>query len=378
MKTIPIILLLLLMSLASTAQDSLQSVSLAQTEAVDTSKVAEVSIPKIKQKVSKVRNNKAISRVKPDTTLSRIMYQDSVILTRIDKLGVDVNSLSEETSKLGKVIANEQNRQFQSLLSMKRIYICFSLAVLIILAVFLLYSKYQKLFFTRAVSELKDSFDGLTTNLNILIARQSDGLKENIAVHASELKNAVDGRTSQLKEIIDGQTSELKESFKQINANEPITEVLLSPTEMDCVAYNDAVQAFVNINNYIYDLRRHNSLIIPYILWFTSENMKQPHVDISNVSEDDRSKIALLVSKIDQFKQNHMQAINRYLSRTRNGESYAACLRCPIKGQFDPELDQHLLGEDLKPGEEIHSVYKIGYLFRDSKAYPYREKSLII
>ena len=150
MKTIPIILLLLLMSLASTAQDSLQSVSLAQTEAVDTSKVAEVSIPKIKQKVSKVRNNKAISRVKPDTTLSRIMYQDSVILTRIDKLGVDVNSLSEETSKLGKVIANEQNRQFQSLLSMKRIYICFSLAVLIILAVFfvlaiLLYSKYQKL-----------------------------------------------------------------------------------------------------------------------------------------------------------------------------------------------------------------------------------------
>ena len=126
MKTIPIILLLLLMSLASTAQDSLQSVSLAQTEAVDTSKVAEVSIPKIKQKVSKVRNNKAISRVKPDTTLSRIMYQDSVILTRIDKLGVDVNSLSEETSKLGKVIANEQNRQFQSLLSMKRIYICFS------------------------------------------------------------------------------------------------------------------------------------------------------------------------------------------------------------------------------------------------------------
>lgn len=151
MKTIPIILLLLLMSLASTAQDSLLSVSLAQTEAVDISKVAKVSIPKIKQKVSKIRNNKAISRVKPDTTLSRIMYQDSVILTRIDKLGVDVNSLSEETSKLGKVIANEQNRQFQSLLSMKRIYICFSLAVLIILAIFfvlaiLLYSKYQKLF----------------------------------------------------------------------------------------------------------------------------------------------------------------------------------------------------------------------------------------
>ena len=128
--------------------------------------------------------------------------------------------------------------------------------------------------------------------MNKLIARQSDGLKENIAVHASELKNAVDGRTSQLKEIIDEQTSELKESFKQINANEPITEILLSPTEMDCVAYDDAVQAFVNINNYIYDLRRHNSLIIPYILWFTSENMKQPHVDISNVSEDDRSKIA--------------------------------------------------------------------------------------
>lgn len=434
MKTISIILLLLL-PFVSRAQDSLQSVSSAPVDTIHSSEVVksnihqnETRLPPINKQnhfsvkpdttlfrimsqdsviLSKINelevdiNNlaKTLSlgmvsikklneqnhfSVKPDATLSRIMSQDSVILSRIDEFGVDINNTIAKTLSLGMASAKEQNEQLQSLLFMIRISICLLVAVLIVLVAFfalsiLLYSKRQKQICTETKSELKGIFNGLTSELNDFISRQSSELKECIIGQTSELKNGIDGLTSQLQELIARQTSELKEGYiGQTNAEEQIEEPLLPPTERERVAYDDAVQAFVNINNYIYDLKRYNSLITPYILWLVNENVEHPHVDISSVSDEDRSRIALLVSKIDQFKQNHVQAINRYLSRTMKGKNYATCLRCPIKGHFDPALDQHLLGEDLEHGEEIHSVYKIGFLFPDSKAHPYREKSLII
>lgn len=148
-------------------------------------------------------------------------------------------------------------------------------------------------------------------------------------------------------------------------------------SDADVVAYNDAIQAFVNINNNIYGLKKHNALITPYMMWLVSDCPK-PNVDASSISDEERSKVALLASHIEQFKKNYEQAIRRYLIRSKNEKAFEDCIRCPIDGTFNPELDQHLLGLDFENGEKIRSVYKMGFLFPDSKAYPYREKSLII
>lgn len=148
-------------------------------------------------------------------------------------------------------------------------------------------------------------------------------------------------------------------------------------SDADVVAYNNAIQAFVNINNYIYDLKKHNTLITPYMMWIVSDCPK-PNVDTTSVSDEERSKVALLASQIEQFKNNYEQAIRRYLIRSKNVETFEDCIRCPLYGTFNPELDQHLLGQDLEKGEKIRSVYKMGFHFPGSKAYPYREKSLIL
>ncbi len=68
-------------------------------------------------------------------------------------------------------------------------------------------------------------------------------------------------------------------------------------SEEDLVAYNDSVQAFVNINDYIYGLKRYNTLILPYISWFACGGEK-PHVCCDTLSDEERSNIALLVMKI--------------------------------------------------------------------------------
>ena len=175
----------------------------------------------------------------------------------------------------------------------------------------------------------------------------------------------------------------IENSVDELNHDNIVTTSPIAENEVpqlsdaDVVAYNDAIQAFVNIDNYIYDLKKHNALITPWMMWLASDCPK-PNVVTSSLPDEERTKVSLLVSKIEQFKNNHEQAINRYLIRSKSQKTFEDCVRCPLKGSFNSELDQHLLGEDLEDGEEIRSVYKMGYHFPDSKAYPYREKSLIL
>lgn len=176
-----------------------------------------------------------------------------------------------------------------------------------------------------------------------------------------------------------GQSLAKPENAAEINGTQIQTvNSVGSLTENDMIAYDDAVQAFVNINDSIYDLRRYNALIVPYIFWFANENQQVPILDLSSLSDETRSKVALLASRIEQFKKNYEQTITRCVSRIKPNEKFTDCLRCPLNGKFDPDLDQHLLGEDLALGAEIHSVYKLGFLFPSSRNYPYREKALII
>ena len=141
MKTIPIILLLLLFPFVSMAQDSLQSVYSVPGDSIHSSEVVKYNITR-----NETRNDFS---EKPDTTLSRIMLQDSVILSKIDEIGVDINNFVAKTLSLGMASAKKQNEQLQSLLVMIRISVCLLVAVIVILVAFfvlliLLYSNAKK------------------------------------------------------------------------------------------------------------------------------------------------------------------------------------------------------------------------------------------
>lgn len=144
------------------------------------------------------------------------------------------------------------------------------------------------------------------------------------------------------------------------------------------VAYDDAIQTFVNINDYIYNLRRYNSLISPYICWFASNEGPCPEVSLDSLTEEEKSKVTLLVTKIMQFKKYNEKAINTFLKCASNNKSYADCIRYPFNAEFDSEQDQHLLGDNIINGEKIKAVYKLGFFFPHSSKYPYLEKSLVL
>ena len=320
----------LLIPFASIGQDSLQSVHSTSNDTIHYSSVinnvSSKKLPQPKQKKikSNINGNSTVA-------LDSLLLQSNKMFSIVDIIMGDISKIEKNTSILDNTNKEEWNA-LQSVLDNMLLYLKLILTTLVILVIL--------------------------SSVVILVC-----LKR-------KKQTCCDQQYAESQERINEHNN--ANNIVVLNENQS------QPSERDIVAYNDAVQAFVNINNYIYELKRYNALITPYILWFTSDNSEQPSVDISSVPEEERSKIALLVSKIDQFKKNHMQAINRYLVISNKGKTYTDCSRCPINGHFNPELDQHLLGEDLESGNIIHSVYKIGFLFPDSKSYPYREKSLII
>ena len=265
------------------------------------------------------------------TKIDSIMCMDSIILSKIDGLQRSVEHYSVATSDSAVIYYTNLDKQVQLLIdkSQRNFYFITVLLIIIILLSIL----YVNLFL-----------------------RYKEGIKNQTkkGVGVVEIQN--------------------KEEQPVIPQEEP--EVKL--TESDIVAYDDAIQAFVNINSYISDLRKYNKLITPYILWLASEDQDKPSVDFSDLPDEDRAKVALLSQKIEQFKKNNLPAINRFLRGKSKQETYADCLRCPIMGGFDPNLDQHLLDDDIEEGDEITAVFKLGFFFPESKHYPYREKSLII
>ena len=150
----------------------------------------------------------------------------------------------------------------------------------------------------------------------------------------------------------------------------------------DVVAYNDGIQAFVNINNYVYDLRRHNALMTRLLQFWAGAEVPSVQVkdmvDLKSVPEEERSHLSLLILKIEQFKRNNQPAIERYLKLSGKRQNYVDCVRCPLGQKFDDELDQNLLGDEMREGQIVEQVFKLGFNFPDSRFYPYREKALVL
>ena len=172
--------------------------------------------------------------------------------------------------------------------------------------------------------------------------------------------------------------SELSAKLEELTAKPEVME--LSP--QDVVAYNDGVQAFVNINNFVYDLRQHGGLIVPLLRFLADVDREvqdvKSLVKLEGLSDAERSQLALLVSKIEQFKRNNQPAIERYLKLSGKKETYADCVRFPLDKGYEEALDQNLLGDDMQEGQIVKRVFKLGFYFPDAKSYPYREKSLVL
>jgi hypothetical protein len=137
------------------------------------------------------------------------------------------------------------------------------------------------------------------------------------------------------------------------------------------MVYNEAVNAFMVLNDRIYNLRSRAKELQPYILWLATEGEKpQP------VADDE--ELQKLSDDIARFLATQLPFINACLSTVSNdGLTYADYIRGPIGGTFDSALDEAVPGTNIEEGAPIKQVLKLGFYFPHSTLAPNPVKSIV-
>ncbi len=144
----------------------------------------------------------------------------------------------------------------------------------------------------------------------------------------------------------------------------------LTPDQM--MVYNEAVRAFITLNNRIYDLRQHRKELQPIIQWLATDG-KKPDIP------QDIPELVSLAEDIDKFLTSQQPFINACLSTVNNDElTYADYVHAPVGGTFDAGLDEEPTGLKVEDGTPVTFVLKLGYFFPESTIAIHPVKAIVL
>lgn len=138
------------------------------------------------------------------------------------------------------------------------------------------------------------------------------------------------------------------------------------------MVYNEAVRAFITLNNRLYDLRRHKKALQPLIQWLATDGERPDF-------EGDNAELSALADEIGQFLATQVPFINASLSSVNSdGMTYADCVHAPVDGTFDVALDEEPTGADAENGAPVSFVLKLGYFFPESTIAVHPVKAIVL
>jgi hypothetical protein len=138
------------------------------------------------------------------------------------------------------------------------------------------------------------------------------------------------------------------------------------------MVYNEAVRAFITLNNRIYGLRQHRKELQPIIQWLATDS-KKPEIP------QDIPELATLADEIEKFLTSQQPFINACLSTVNNDElTYIDYVHAPVGGTFDAALDEEPTGIKAEDGTPVTFVLKLGYFFPESTIAIHPVKAIVL
>lgn len=138
------------------------------------------------------------------------------------------------------------------------------------------------------------------------------------------------------------------------------------------MVYNEAVRAFLLLNDRIYELRQMRKELQPIILWLASDGTKP------EISTNDE-RITQLIDDIEKFLITQVPFINACINTiSDDGSTFSDYLRAATGKPFDPTLDVEQDGAEVQEGSTIKYVLKLGYFFPESRIATHPVKSIVL
>lgn len=164
----------------------------------------------------------------------------------------------------------------------------------------------------------------------------------------------------------------IRQKRKEHRQQESDSEQSIHLTAEQMMVYNEAIRAFIKLNDRIYDLRRERKALQPLIGWLATGGEKP---ELADATDD----IQQLATDIEHFLTAQLPFINACLASMGDRSiSYHDCVRGAVGGDFDDTLDEEPTGADVKQGQPIAFVLRMGYFFPESSLVPNPVKSIVL
>ena len=350
----------------------------------------------IEKSINQLRRNQ--NRMSQDykSMSSYLNGRDSVILASFANSNKRIANLEDSLSLVNLSIQKELSRINQDQTELekqsKTYTILLSVLILFIL-VLLIYNIIRNNKSTSSLSKLIGLKSTGDTNIDSQIVschNKLEGLQKEQAEILTEIKtihivqnDSKETNTTNAHKInqIIGSLNEISAKINSLSALrvESVSETNL--TKPDKVAYDAAVDAWININNHLSSLGKDRKKIPHIYAILAGETVEESELraDLSALDEERKEEVNVIISDIKRFMSQHLNAIETWISFEAGvPKTLKDVVRFPLGKAFDQELDEELTGDLVENGETIRVVAALGYLFPGSRNGCYREKSKVL
>lgn len=350
----------------------------------------------IEKSLNQLRRNQNRMRQDYKSMSSYLNGRDSVILASFANSNKRIANLEDSLSLVNLSIQKELSRINQDQTELekqsKTYTILLSVLILFIL-VLLIYNIIRNNKSTSSLSKLiglKSTGDTNTDSQIVSCHNKLEGLQKEQAEILTEIKtihivqnDSKETNTTNAHKIdqIIGSLNEISAKINSLSALhvESVSDAKLD--KPDKVAYDAAVDAWININNHLSSLGKDRKKIPHVYALLAGEAIAESELraDLSALDDERKEEVNVIVSDIKRFMSQHLNAIETWISfEAEVPKTLKDVVRFPLGKAFDQELDEELTGDLVENGETIRVVAALGYLFPGSRNGCYREKSKVL
>lgn len=292
---------------------------------------------------------------------SYLRNRDSIIISSLDNSKNRIPNIEDSLAVLNSYIQNELvaiTRDQAKLCRQTSIYVVL-LATLIFGVLVLLIYKIRKTH--QAVS-----------SISFLMSRKES---EHEAYKTS---------MSQCDKRLEALQNSLFEILSNIGSLSTVSVVSPSTVNMDKpdkVAYDAAVDAWININKHLESLGKDRKKIQHVYALLAGETVEDTELrtDLESLNDERKEEVNVIISDIKRFMSQHLNAIESWISfDAGSAKTLKDVVRFPLGKSFNNDLDEELTGDIVNDGKTVSMVASLGYLFPGSRNGCYRGKSKVL
>lgn len=353
---------------------------------------ADESIDRLTRDVSSIRISQQHMTRRYRNINSRMARRDSMQAAEISAIKAQITALGDSLGIMRQAVV-ESDRLNQEKAdglagNQSQLYIlgCILLGLMLLAAVILMVMLVQirkKIDETAAADggNLPSAHDAVATDADFQSRQTSGGDNCGTRCDNESLERTL-GDFRAIFDQLQRQHDDIAALLAGIQAAPPAEAQTVAFEKPDQMAYNAAVDAWVNINDHLYTLGKDRRKIQHVYAFLAGHDVTDSELqsDLSQLSDDRREALSSIISDIRRFRSIHMPVIEAWLSSDSNRtRTLRDAVRFPLGQGFDNDRDEELTGDSVPNGTAVSMVAALGYHFPGSRSgcYPTKAKVLV-